>query len=114
MNNVGKTGEVTEPYVIEIDKTAPIIKGVEEGKTYNKATPEIEDSTDTEVGLTKNGEPVPYTEGDEITEDGEYTIKATDEFGHTTIINFIIDSTPPNVTFEPNGNTTWSKSDCNR
>lgn len=109
VNNVGKTGEVTEPYVIKIDKTAPIIKGVEEGKTYNKATPEIEDSTDTEVGLTKNGEPVPYTEGDEITEDGEYTIKATDEFGHTTIINFIIDSTPPNVTFEPNGNTTWSK-----
>lgn len=53
MNNVGKTGEVTEPYVIKIDKTAPIIKGVEEGKTYNKATPEIEDSTDTEVVLTK-------------------------------------------------------------
>ena len=109
VNNVGRTGEVTEPYVIKIDKTAPIIKGVEEGKTYDKATPEIEDATEVEVELTKDGEPVPYDKGDEITEDGEYTIKATDEFDHTTIINFIIDSTPPTITFEPNGNDTWAK-----
>lgn len=109
VNNVGRTGEVSDPYVIMIDKTAPVIKGVEEGKTYDKATPIIEDATDTEVELTKDGEKVPYTEGDEITEDGEYTIKATDEFDHSTIINFIIDSTPPTVTFNPNGNTTWAK-----
>lgn len=109
VNNVGRTGEVSDPYVIKIDKTAPKVTGVEEGEKYQKATPVIEDSTEVEIELRKDGEVVPYKEGDEITEDGEYTIKVTDEFDNSTIINFIIDSTPPTVTFEPNGNNTWAK-----
>ncbi len=110
VNNVGKTGEITGPYTIKIDTSAPKIKGVEDGGSYQEVTPIIEDDSEVEIKLIKDGEEVPYEKGDKITEDGNYTIKATDEMENETEITFVIDSTGPTITFEPNGNINWATS----
>ncbi|MCI9413028.1 MAG: hypothetical protein HFJ31_00710, partial [Clostridia bacterium] len=109
VNNVGTTGEIAGPYVIKIDTTAPKVTQVEENGVYSEALPVIEDDSPVEIVLTKDGQEIPYEEGTKITENGEYTLKVTDELGHETIINFTIDSSGPTINFEPNGNTTWKK-----
>lgn len=110
VNNVGKTGEIAGPYTIQSDTTPPNIKGIEEGGTYKEVTPEIEDDTEVEITLIKDGEEIPYKKGDEIKEDGEYTIKVEDEMGNETEIHFTIDTSGPTVTFTPNGNKDWATS----
>lgn len=110
VNNVGTTGEITGPYTIKVDTSAPKITGVEEGESYKEVTPIIEDASEVEITLIKDGEEVPYKKGDKITEDGDYTIKVKDEMGNETEINFTIDSTGPTITFTPNGNTNWATS----
>ena len=70
-----------------IDKTAPTIKNVEEGKYYKNVTPIVEDENlDTVklyriVGKTKL-QVLTYKNGDAITTDGKYEIVATDKAGN--------------------------------
>ena len=109
VNNVKTTGEIAGPYTIKIDKTAPKITGVEEGKKYQEATPIVQDDSEVTIKLIKDGQEIPYLPGQKIQDEGNYTITVTDEAGNETTINFIIDSSGPQITFEPNGNSQWSK-----
>lgn len=86
-----------------IDKTAPTIKNVEEGKYYKNVTPIVEDENlDTVklyriVGKTKL-QVLTYKNGDAITTDGKYEIVATDKAGNKTIVtNFTVDATAPEI-----------------
>lgn len=75
-----------------IDKQAPQITGVENGKTYSKTvTPTIKDDNLNEVSLTKDGEKVEsYKLGNEITGDGNYVLTAKDSVGNITTVSFKI------------------------
>ena len=87
-----KYGNKTRINNITIDKNAPIITGVEDGKWYNSAvTPQITDIHIKEVKL--NGEN--YKVGTEIVADGEYELVATDRMGNSTVVKFGIDTKAP-------------------
>ena len=81
---------------IIIDKTAPIISGVENNAVYyKKITPEI---TDLETGikqiiLIKDGEQVEYQIGQDIIIGGEYELSVIDEAENETKVNFTIEKT---------------------
>ena len=77
---------------VKIDKTAPIITGVENGKIYSEAvTPIIQDENKFTVLLMKNGASVAdYKAGDTIKGAGKYTLTATDIFENKTTIEFEI------------------------
>ena len=75
-----------------IDNEAPKIEGVKDGETYTTAvTPIITDDNLDRVEL-KKGETIVegYKSGTPITENGEYTLTATDRFNHVTTVTFII------------------------
>mgnify|MGYP004617546483 FL=1 len=94
--NVNLTDEAGNVKVVniqvKIDKTAPTIKGIEEGKKYNSSvTPVIQDDSEITVILTKNGTIVEnYKVGDTINGAGKYVLTATDTFGNTTKVSFEI------------------------
>ena len=84
-----------------IDRTAPTFN-VEEGKYYPSVTLEVTDPNLLLTVVTKKqyGLPLPttYQNGDTITEEGEYTIYATDTVGNSNIenpITFYVDATSP-------------------
>ncbi len=109
VNNVGKAGNNTEAFIIKIDKTAPVIENIEEGKTYSKITPEVTDKNPITITLTKNGEVINYQLGEEINETGDYQLTAKDSLNNISSVNFIIDSIAPTIEFKPNGNQTYQK-----
>ena len=76
-----------------IDKDAPVITGVEEGRVYLTAvTPLATDDHLNTVELIKNGNRIStYKNGDAISENGKYTITAKDNAGNVTTVNFEID-----------------------
>lgn len=75
-----------------VDKTKPVIAGVENGKSYNtNLTP-----TFTEGTATLNGRP--YVSGSPITAEGTYTLEVTDEAGNMETVTFTIDKTPVIIT----------------
>lgn len=77
----------TATKTVTIDKTAPVITGVENGKRYTSSvTPVITDAN--LVSVTLNGEE--FTSGTTISEKGEYTLIATDITGNKTIVEFSI------------------------
>lgn len=78
--------------VTNIDKIAPTITGVENGKKYNKqVTPVIQDENLKEIVLTKDGVNVPnYQSGTTISEVGEYILTAIDKVENTTTVSFEI------------------------
>ena len=90
----------------EEDTTPPTITGVEDGRTYNNyVTPIAQDENLASVILIKDGIIVEdYQNGDQITEDGSYTLTASDEAGNSTQVSFIIDTQGGGE--EPGGNTT--------
>ena len=92
VDEAGNTTEVS--VVVKIDKTAPIITGVENGKTYNQSvTPVIQDDSAVTITLTKDGTPVAnYKPGDTIKDVGQYVLTVTDTFENTTTISFEIES----------------------
>ncbi|WP_160151231.1 Ig-like domain-containing protein [Exiguobacterium aurantiacum] len=71
-----------------IDRTKVEVSGVEDGKTFVRATPRF-----SEGKATLNG--VPFTSGQTITKDGSYTLRVVDEAGNETVVRFTIDATPP-------------------
>ncbi|SFI17485.1 DUF5050 domain-containing protein, partial [Parapedobacter indicus] len=75
-----------------IDKTAPVVTGVEDGGYYNEnVTPAFNEGT-----ATLNGDA--FTSGTEITDAAEYALVVTDAAGNETTVNFTIDKTAPVVT----------------
>ena len=77
-----------------IDRTKPVVGGVEDGKYYNTdVAVTIDDTNPGTVHLHKNGELVkPYNAGDPITEEGTYTVVVTDKAGNKSKeITFVID-----------------------
>ena len=78
---------------ITIDKTPPVITGVQNGVTYIVSVkPEITDENLNEVTLTKDGNIVSnYTPGNTINENGDYVLTAKDKDGNTTTVSFRID-----------------------
>ena len=77
-----------------IDRTKPVVGGVEDGKYYNTDVEvTIDDTNPDTVHLHKNGELVkPYNAGDPITEEGTYTVVVTDKAGNKSKeITFVID-----------------------
>jgi alpha-tubulin suppressor-like RCC1 family protein len=75
-----------------IDKTAPVISGVEHNQFYNR------DRTITfnEGSGLLNG--VQFNTGTEVTAEGTYVLDVTDLAGNQTTINFVIDKTAPVIT----------------
>lgn len=81
------------PFSVTIDGTAPNItlKGVELGGTTKDSVVFSALSENGEFKVTKDGEVIEYTLGEEITEPGEYKIIVTDICGNTAEYNFTID-----------------------
>ena len=88
-----------EAIVNNIDKDAPVIEGVEEGKVYtSKVTPKVTDKNIKQIILTYNGQIVEnYENNTEITEEGLYTITAIDGAENRTKKTFqIMENTDKN------------------
>lgn len=74
-----------EATVKNIDKDAPKISGVINGKIYtSRATPLIIDENLASIEVLLNGEKIQYTNGMSLTEEGIYNITAIDKAGNTT------------------------------
>lgn len=78
--------------VNNIDKTPPVITGVEKNKQYiDKAKPVITDENLSDVKLYLNSYQVKdYVTGSEISGEGFYKIVATDKAGNETTVEFTI------------------------
>ncbi len=74
-----------------VDKTDPIVTGVNNGENYN-ADRRV---TFNEGTATLNGDS--FASGDEVTEEGEYTLIVTDAAGNSTTVTFSLDKTSPVV-----------------
>ena len=86
----GKAFTVTAT-VNNIDKKAPVITGVEEGKLYidQAVIPKVTDENLKEVNLYLNSVQVSnFSSGTQVTKEGFYKIVATDKAGNQTTINF--------------------------
>ena len=87
----GQAKQITAK-VTNIDKTSPIINGVIDGKLYtSKITPTITDENLDTIKLILNGEEVKnFKSGTTLTDEGFYTLTATDKAGNKTQISFQI------------------------
>ena len=87
---------VVDVIISNIDKTAPIVTGVENNKKYNIAViPKIIDENLETVELKKGENIVTgFKSGNSITENGEYTLTAKDKAGNITIVTFTISLNP--------------------
>ena len=77
-----------------IDKTKPVVGGVEDGKYYNTdVAVTIDDANPGTIHLKKDGVTVkPYKPGDILTEEGTYTVYVSDKAGNKSkTITFVID-----------------------
>ncbi|WP_082389551.1 InlB B-repeat-containing protein [Lysinibacillus sp. ZYM-1] len=74
-----------------IDKTVPVVSGVEEGKSYNTSRT----ITFNEGTATLNGSP--FMSGMSVSADGSYVLVVTDGAGNVTTVTFTIDKTVPVV-----------------
>ena len=75
-----------------IDKTPPEITNVENGEVYTQSiTPNASDEHLDKVQLTFKGQVIEdYEVGDELAEEGEYKLTATDIVGNTSTVKFYI------------------------
>ena len=93
-----------------VDRTAPVIKGVEDGKTYNTpVTITVEEANPIPIigtNLSKKSAagkylPTIFPEDGIISENGEYSIEATDIAGNkSTTIKFTVDTLPPLINID--------------
>lgn len=82
----------TDGSSVTVDKTAPVISGVENNKTYNQdVTPIFNEGT---AKLKGNA----FISGTVVSTEGEYSLIVTDAAGNSTTVNFSIDKTAPTVT----------------
>ena len=78
-------------YNITLDKVAPEVTGVENGKVYEAAvTPDSQDDDIDSVELLKNGKSITYQLGNEIKDEGKYTLIIKDAADNETRIEFEI------------------------
>ena len=78
-------------YNITLDKKAPEVTGVENGKVYEAAvTPDSQDDDIDSVELLKNGKSITYQLGNEIKDEGKYTLIIKDAADNETRIEFEI------------------------
>ncbi|WP_036190757.1 Ig-like domain-containing protein, partial [Ureibacillus manganicus] len=76
-----------------IDKTAPIITEVEDGKHYQSVAPVFNEGT---AILTMDGGPgTEFVSGTDITDNGQYTLEVTDTAGNKTTVKFTVDNQAP-------------------
>lgn len=92
-NTTNKTVTITN-----IDKTAPVVTGVTEGKA-SKDSLTIAIADDNTVTATLNG--TPFTSGATVSAEGTYTLVATDAAGNVTTVHFTIDKTAPVISDTP-------------
>lgn len=105
---------IKNDYIIRIvkvvDRTAPVITGIEEGATYvNTVSYEVADKYLTKInvdGVDYTVDNAPYT----ITEEGSHTVTAVDSSNNSTSVTFTIERRY-SVTFKDyNGNVILTKS----
>ena len=94
INATDKFGYVTKE-TFTIDKTAPVINGLEEGKYFYNTSVKPELVEENIASYTLNGEEY---DGKEITKDGYYTLVAIDKAGQKREVKFAIDQTAPIIT----------------
>ncbi len=91
-----------------VDKKSPVIEGIEEGMYYNTKTthaiPNVADNNLKSIYLvskiTDKGKIIiPWKNGVEIKQYGEYTLVAEDKYGNKTEVNFVVDNIAPKVLF---------------
>lgn len=83
--------------VNNIDKTMPVISGVENGQTYytdQKIAPKATDTNLKEVTLYLNNVKVNYKNGQTINVEGIYKLTATDKAGNATTMQFQVRERP--------------------
>ena len=85
-----------EAKATNIDKKAPTIKGVEDGKIYiNSAKPIIEDENISSIFIRFNDTTIAYYEGIILQDEGTYNITAMDKAGNTSVMEFyVVDENP--------------------
>ena len=77
--------------VTNIDKEAPVISGIVNGKIYtNSVKPVITDKNLAKVEVLFNGTSVQFNSGNILKEEGIYNITATDKAGNSTSIEMYI------------------------
>lgn len=77
--------------VISIDKEAPTISGVVNGKIYtDSAKPVISDDNLADIEVLLNGNKISFKNGTKLTEEGIYNITAKDKAGNSTLIEMYI------------------------
>ena len=96
---------VTVKFVI--DKTAPVISGVNDKTYYNAENNGIvidvvDDNIEEEdIVLTKDDEVIAFANGvTSLTEEGKYEITAKDKAGNEVVYTFVIDNTLPTINVE--------------
>ena len=82
-----------------IDKTVPVIDGIEDNASYNMPVViEVVDTNIDTMALTKDGEEVSFVNGiTSIEEDGTYQITVTDKAENSLTYSFVIDTVLPTV-----------------
>ena len=77
--------------VTNIDKEAPVISGIVNGKIYtNSVKPVITDKNLSKVEVLFNGISIQFNSGNTLKEEGIYNITATDKAGNSTSIEMYI------------------------
>lgn len=77
--------------ITSIDKDAPVISGVVNGKIYtNSATPVIKDENLASIEVLFNGTSIQYSNGAKLAQEGIYNIIATDKAGNKTEMEIYI------------------------
>ncbi|GKU77790.1 S-layer homology domain-containing protein [Paenibacillus sp. L3-i20] len=90
-DKVGNSSSSVISSTITVDKTAPVITNVENGKVYKSiVTPLFNEGSGSLNGA-------PYSSGTTITQDGAYVLSVTDSAGNSAVVSFRIDTTLPIV-----------------
>ena len=87
-------------YKFIIDKSAPTIKGVANGKYYKSKELEITVSDDNMDTATLNGKSV--SKSVKVKDEGRYTLVVRDKAGNSKTIKFTVDRTKPKCTVKKN------------
>lgn len=89
------TAKLTELAEILDDETAPVLN-IEDGKYYNKPVINANDTNEFELILTKEGnEGAAISNDTEVTEEGNYTLRAIDKAFNEVTATFTVDNTAP-------------------